>query len=165
MRAKRPRPLRKGLFHRRYSGRIRFGLRDSQLRGRRHRLAKNAGWYNRRGEKLGAGDLSFEDASRIAASLRKGELFIVLPESALWDLRTIMRGGKRELLEKDRARERSPGRAYVAERAIIVLAPRKRYIVYPAGLEPRRRVVRFRRGVRFEILRRPALRQMLGLRP
>lgn len=164
MKTKRPRPLRKGLFHRQYSGRIRFGLIDSQLRGRWHRIAKNAGWYNRRGEKLGAGDLSVEDAVRIAASLRKGELFIVVSEWALWYFRTYTRRGKRRKATFDYGREQAPGLAAVADQALYIFAPRKRFVVDRHGSYGRRRVERIR-GVKFRILPSAALQALLGLRP
>ena len=44
-----------------------FGLRCGQLRGKQ--VAHNGGWYNGLGEKIGWGDLSQDDLSRIASQL------------------------------------------------------------------------------------------------
>lgn len=162
MKAKRPRPLRRGHYDDRSKGR--FRLSKDQLRSRRRRIAKNAGWYNRHGEKLGVGDLLVEDASRIAASLRRGELFIVLSEWSLWYFRTYTRRGKRRKRDFNRGREQAPGPGAVADQALYVFAPRKRFVVDHHGSYGRRRIIRIH-GIKFRILPSAALREMLGLRP
>ena len=64
-----------------------FGLRDAQTRVSgidsafdNKKLFHNAGWYNRKGEEIGWGDLSVKDLKNIKGGLRTGELFIVMSE-------------------------------------------------------------------------------------
>ena len=64
-----------------------FGLRDMQTRvaGLHCSVTKkvifhNAGWYNKKGDEIGWGDLSFGDLLNIKTGLRTGEVFIVLSE-------------------------------------------------------------------------------------
>lgn len=73
--------LTKGMFSRRRRPSARFGLRNAQLRPGKATAVRNASWYNAAGEKLGWGDLSFDDLHRIAAGLRGREVLIVLDQS------------------------------------------------------------------------------------
>ena len=64
-----------------------FGLHNGQCRG--NDMVHNGGWYNQKGEKLGWGDLSPDDAINLMMCLLPGEVFVVLPESAsFWDFVT-----------------------------------------------------------------------------
>ena len=73
--------LMKGMFSRRRRPSARFGLRNAQLSPKRGTAVRNASWFNAAGEKLGWGDLSFDDLHRIAAGLRGRETFIILDQS------------------------------------------------------------------------------------
>lgn len=63
-----------------------FGLRHGQRRPLRGLVARQAGWFNAAGERLGIGDLSTDDLARIAREIKPGELFIVVSSAD-------MRGG------------------------------------------------------------------------
>ena len=127
-------------YGRPYSRRGRFGLMCGQMRGRSCRVMKNAGWYDAAGRKLGWGDLSDADMRRIAAGLRKGELFIVLSETASWwEFVTFIGRGKKRRMKVSR-REKAPGKKYLAEKASHILAPRKPLLVDRFGRLKRRRV-------------------------
>jgi hypothetical protein len=139
----------------------RLGLIDGQMRARRTMIAKNAGWYDENARKIGGGDLSAEDAVRIAAYLHEGELFIVLREHDLWDLRKQTRRGKVSI-EMDSARERAPSRGFLADRACFVFAPERRCKT-DRLTEPHVKVISHH-GVQFDVLPRTELRKMLGLR-
>lgn len=58
-----------------------FNLTSGQQRNHDQRLLMhNCSWYNRRGEKLGWGDLTTVDFRVIAGQLSVGEMFIILSE-------------------------------------------------------------------------------------
>lgn len=44
-------------------------------------MARNSGWFNQNGERLGQGDLGAHDLNRILMSLREDEIFIVVCEA------------------------------------------------------------------------------------
>ena len=127
-----------------YSSASRFGLVCGQMRDRQRILVKNAGWYDEKGKKVGWGDISAADMRRIAASLRQGELFIVLYERSSWwkFVSFVRRGGKTHL--RVSSRERSPGKDYLAAVACFVIAPRRRMVVEDPwrGRRHRRRIDR-----------------------
>jgi hypothetical protein len=155
-----PSTLRRGLYAPSYSGTSRFGLMGGQCRNRATSLARNAGWYNKTGEKLGWGDLSVLDARRIAAGLRKGELFLVLSEKAAWlDFVTHVKRGRKSYM-KISPREKAPGKRYVADHATYVFAPRKLYLVDRYGVL-KRRVWRYR-GLVFEVIRPDRLEELIS---
>lgn len=54
-----------------------FGLRYEQMRDTQV-VVRNAGWFNKRGERLGFGDLSRGDLVGISEGLNQNELFVVL---------------------------------------------------------------------------------------
>ena len=56
-----------------------FGLMYAQ--NRTDEVIRNAGWFNKAGEKLGWGDLSIRDMDNISALLPDGELFLALSEA------------------------------------------------------------------------------------
>lgn len=139
---RRKKRLRRKLF---YSRRPKpdFGLRNGQMRPRTTRAVKNAGWYNRQGEKLGWGDLSMADMRRIAQSLRKGEMVILLSErDSFWAFVTKFSGGVGSECETANA-EMAPGRAYVSSRCTHVISPRKIHVVerWGDGRRPVGRVI------------------------
>lgn len=90
-----------------------FGLRSGQRRFFSDILAKNCGWYNRRREKLGQGDLCADDLKQISSGLEKGEVFITLPARF--------------------SGEDAPGVDYVASNATFVITKGKMYHVGPLG--------------------------------
>lgn len=118
------------MYHRqRRNGVGLFGLRYEQMRLFEETVAKNAGWYNRQGEKLGFGDLSSSDFRRISNELIDDELFIVMYEhDSFWDFQENFR----KLQDSGRSTNGypwmdSPGIAYVAEYAMYVIASGERF--------------------------------------
>jgi hypothetical protein len=103
-----------------------FGLWLGQLRG--DELVHNGGWYNRKGEKLGWGDLSARDLARIAMELKDGELFVILGEQdSYWNFvkkNDFVRGRTEVRPEVD-----APGIGYVAEKCRYIIAPGVLYFV------------------------------------
>lgn len=62
-----------------------FGLINNQVRG--DSIIQSAGWFNQKGERLGAGDLSLKDMQNISKNISVAEAFFVLPElDASWDI-------------------------------------------------------------------------------
>ncbi len=124
---------------------LRFGLIDGQLSPRSDKIAHNAGWYDARGRKIGDGDLSGSDLRRVAAGLRKGEAFIVLPEpyaKHAFAFPEQFRGAG------PRGSERRPGLAYVLRHASFAALPRRLHVVDRyGGMDPQGweyRALRFR---------------------
>ena len=106
-----------------------FGLRYGQLRDRGE-FGHNAGWYNKQGEKLGYGDLSTGDLQKITAGLEEGELFITMGErESFWNFVTELRGWLGAHC-KTSDKEHNPGVAYVAEKAVYVIAKGKVYVCF-----------------------------------
>jgi hypothetical protein len=135
-----------------------FGLLNGQLSGRRVRAAKNAGWYNRDGEKLGWGDLSFDDIVRIRDGLRPGELFITLGErDSFWAFVTRL-GGPVGAMHRVRRKERAPGVRYVIDHCSFIIAPGKLYLV---SRYPETRKTWRPRGLRFRIIDLDAARALV----
>lgn len=66
-----------------------FGLSCGQMRT--PSIAHNASWYNKKGEKLGWGDLGPKDALRIIGELENGEFIVVVGEyDSYWNLKREM---------------------------------------------------------------------------
>lgn len=62
-----------------------FDIRYNQIRT--DALVQNAGWFNSKGEKLGFGDLNFNDLDNISMDIENNEVFIVLSEAdSTWDM-------------------------------------------------------------------------------
>jgi len=99
-----------------------FGLRAGQMRSYPDKIGHNAGWYNGRGEKIGWGDLSREDALCIRSQLMADEIFIILSESeSFWAFaKTIGPTGGQTTTEP---REAAPGIDYVVAHAFMVITP------------------------------------------
>lgn len=94
------------------------GLVQGQMRSRPDKLTHNSGWYNRAGEKVGWGDLSFTDINRIISDLEEDEVFIILAESdSFWEFVTHNPGPTGDFATTD-AKEQCPGLEYLVERAI-----------------------------------------------
>jgi len=87
-------------------------LRKGQMRCPDN-VAHNGGWYNKEGEKIGWGDLSFVDAVKVAQELDEGEMFIVMLEhDSFWRFaRQIMFIGAEC---KTAPTAEAPGKEYVA---------------------------------------------------
>jgi hypothetical protein len=102
-----------------------FGIVYGQTRPRFCRLAKNAGWYNKNGEKLGFGDLSSQDLNNISQDIKENELFIVLNESdASWYFTPTGKGAKKPKLKED-----SPGKDYVSNHCYFLVTRKKVFYV------------------------------------
>ena len=120
--------LYKGMFSRDLSHL--FGLRHGQFYG--NYTIKNAGWYNRAGEKLGQGDLTLDEMATIELTLaddtafapESDEIFIVLHEYPSYlDFRDS---------DLD---EQAPGIDYVAEHATYIITKEMIYRVDQYGTE------------------------------
>lgn len=106
-----------------------FGLRCGQLRGRRRRIAKNAGWYDRHGHKLGWGDLSADDLAKIMSGISRHEVFLVLGETdSYWHFTKFVTRGAKKFL-RVHARERAPGARYILEHCSFVILHGAAYCV------------------------------------
>lgn len=78
----------------------------------------NASWYNKHGEKLGWGDLSKAQVSKIPSLLPPGEVFVICPESAsFWELRN------RPDINPTR-----PGVEWLIANAMVVITPQGIYM-------------------------------------
>jgi hypothetical protein len=109
-----------------------FGLFNGQMRGGPKKLTHNSGWYNRKGQKLGWGDLSADDFKRIAGGLKKGELFVILGErDSFWNFVTAY--GNVGANCTTSPEEKAPGRDYIAEKAMYVIAPGRLCLVDHSG--------------------------------
>ncbi len=71
--------LEKGAFYNRDGKPYHFGLITSQTRSQK--FIQNTSWYNKKGYKIGWGDLSPQDIRNIMKNIHKDELFIVLQET------------------------------------------------------------------------------------
>lgn len=98
-----------------------FGLKCGQMRS--DDTIHNGGWYNILGAKLGWGDLSIGDITRIKNELPKDECFIVLSESdSFWKfVRNVAPLGF--MCDVDEPSERCPGTEYVLEKAMFLIVP------------------------------------------
>lgn len=62
-----------------------FGFRCGQMRA--NRIVHNGNWYNKKGEKIGWGDLSKDDLQTISSQINDNELFVILGEhDGFWKL-------------------------------------------------------------------------------
>lgn len=76
--------LQPGMFGREFSPTECMGLRCGQIRG--EDFVHNGGWYNARGEKIGWGDLSFNDMVLLSSRLDHDDVFVILSESdSFWN--------------------------------------------------------------------------------
>jgi hypothetical protein len=135
-----------------------FGLYCGQMRGGPTKLTHNSGWYNRRGEKLGWGDMSKEDFRRISRDLEDGELFIIISEQdSFW--RFVTRPGIIGRMAKVRSNIDAPGVKYVVEHAMFIIAKGQLYYVdrYNSSGETLERV-----GLHFKVLTPEAAEQLIA---
>src|SRR6185369_424422 len=94
-------------------------------------MIKNAGWYNKAGEKLGWGDLSTDDFFRIRRELEDGEMFIILSErDSFWNFATQPGLLGHNVVTKPDVE--APGVDYVAAKAryIIIKRPEDGFGMY-----------------------------------
>ncbi|MFA7193604.1 MAG: hypothetical protein WC087_01665 [Candidatus Paceibacterota bacterium] len=100
-----------------------FGLKCGQMCAGKNRITRNAGWYNKEGEKIGWGDLDVDNLVRISTELEDDEIFIVLSEEDSHS-RFIYPHPATEGVS-----EEAPGIEYVAKHSYYIIAPRVCYYV------------------------------------
>lgn len=111
--------LTKGMFGADYENKSgAFGLCNRQMRD--DDIVHNGSWYNRRGEKLGWGDLDANDLRRIANELPEDEAFVILGESdSFWSF--VTHYGPGGGLCRTKAEADAPGTEYVAGKCFMVV--------------------------------------------
>lgn len=100
------------------------------------RVLKNLGWYNRRGEKLGCGDMSYCDMFRIRDNLDSGEvLFFLCEDDSFWEfvLEVDPTGGGFCVTDDEIY---APGLRYVLERCVWFVIPGCVFKVYELYSDP-----------------------------
>lgn len=116
--------LTKGIFDEQDRKRMPFNLHSGQMRGKG--FCHNAGWYNKAGEKLGWGDLSFEDILRISKSISENEVFLILSErDSFWNF--VTKPGIIGAMCETSPDEKSPGIDYVLEKFTYLITKGKIY--------------------------------------
>lgn len=138
-----------------------FGLINEQTRVREIRIAKNSGWYNKLGEKLGWGDLSNKDFLRIFSGLDANELFIVLSETdSYWNFVkfTKIHGYDDTKMVTD-PRVHAPGIDYVAEHAMYVIVRNDMYQVDRYN-NSKEKTVEWR-GLKFKVINLQAVKNLM----
>lgn len=106
-----------------------FGLQCGQTRAFVDRLARNNGWYNRAGEKLGWGDLSTSDLQRLTAELNEGEFFLTLREGDSFKNFVVASPGPTHRSSDTRPESEAPGIDYVLEHVHFIVAHNALYWV------------------------------------
>lgn len=150
--------LTKGLYgHQFKSTSTLFGIRCGQVRGKD--FVHNGGWYNRRGEKLGWGDLSPADFLRIFNEVEDDELFIILAESdSFWKFVTRLGIiGSMAVVKPD---AEAPGVEYVVEYAMYIIAKHQLYCVDRYGDLKENTFDRY--GLQFKVLTPDAAKQLIA---
>lgn len=108
--------LVKGMFGHEFGPKVdsAFGLSAGQMRCN-YKVTHNSGWYNASGEKLGWGDLSSEDMTRIKENLDPNQVFIVLGEhDSFWNFVDHVGAiGSMSSITQD---AETPGRNYVEQK-------------------------------------------------
>lgn len=129
--------LTKGMYGTQLEPRVGlFGLHCGQLCSGLVRIFKNAGWYNKRGERLGWGDLSQKNLREIFKEIPDGEIFIILGETdAFWNFVTKL--GVVGSLCKTKSRIQAPGIDYVFNKCRAIVARNKLYYVINDGTKER----------------------------
>jgi len=103
-----------------------FGLRCGQMRST-SKVVHNGGWYNRRGEKLGWGDLSTTDFLNIQAELPELELLVVLEEEdSFWKFVTHNPGVIGSMCSTTPTID-APGVGYVATHCSFIVSSTELY--------------------------------------
>jgi hypothetical protein len=116
----------------------RFELRTGQRREPAYRdgtrIIKNAGWYNKDGDRLGWGDLDATDIDRITAQLEPDEYFVVLgQQDAFHDFEAQWRRANPR--NKRTPNIAAPGRIYIAQRARYIIGSRQCWRVVQPDME------------------------------
>lgn len=124
------RQLVKGMYGNQFENKSTlFGLHCGQLRGGPNKFTHNSGWYNKAGEKLGWGDLSFSDIRRISRKISNEELFIILGEcDSFWEFVTYNSGTVGSECATN-PRIEAPGIEYVAEKCRYIIAKSRLYCI------------------------------------
>lgn len=114
-----------------------FGLMCGQMRARSS-FGHNAGWYNKKGEKLGFGDLNGKDIQNIQNGLEQDELFIILSELASFWKFVRRPGAVGSMADVDRQKEYEPGQEYVSKHFMYCVTKEKvfRSVYDPKNLNP-----------------------------
>lgn len=116
--------LSKGCFGNQFKGEKVSGfefLHCGQIRSKEH-FGHNAGWYNKKGEKIGWGDLDVKDIKSLMKTLQKDELFITLGEhDSFWKFVTAFNGPIGSMCATDKT-EKEPGIDYIAEHARFIIS-------------------------------------------
>ncbi len=94
-----------------------------------NRVRKDCGWYNKKGEKLGWGDLSPDDFLNIKRLLKPAELFIVLSRSDSQDAFVTEHSSIMGSLSEVTPDIEAPGVEYVAETCIYIITNDTIYMV------------------------------------
>ena len=137
-----------------------FGLRCGQFRGPSTRMAKNNGWYNKAGEKLGWGDLSATDFQQISGELEDDELFIILGEQdSFWNF--VTKGGNIGAQAVTKPDVEAPGVEYVANRCRFIIAKGCAYTIHDFDLH-KKEAVEVRNGVTLQSLSREEAKQLIS---
>ncbi|MEK7089281.1 MAG: hypothetical protein AAB920_00495 [Patescibacteria group bacterium] len=105
-----------------------FGLSTGQKCVDMRIVDRDGGWYTKRGERLGFGELSAHDFLKIISDIDNDELFIILDGTdAYWNFQNSKTGSMAKLSID------APGIDYVAKHAQYVLAHKQAYYVadYP----------------------------------
>lgn len=114
-----------------------LGLREGAIRG--DDFVHNGGWYNSAGDKIGWGDLSPLDFSRIQSKLKEKECFIVLGESdSYWHFVTFDKEvSKNPGITKVwvDAQEKNPGLEYIASKIYYLITKDTVYCRWVKGAE------------------------------
>lgn len=153
------RQLVKGMYGNQFENKSTlFGLRYGQLRGGTGKFTHNSGWYNKSGEKLGWGDLSFSDIRRIFRKIPNGELFIILGEhDSFWKFVIYNSGSVGSLCVTD-PRMEAPGVEYIAEKCRYIIAKGTFYYVDECVPQSRKAMLT---GLTVKVLTRAAVSELI----
>lgn len=114
--------LFKGMYGTEFNHRVNlFGLSCGQMCGGGTKMTHNSGWYNKKGEKLGWGDLSAENFNKISEEIEPNELFITLGEQAsFWNFNSTR--AVKGIIGEQQLTEDAPGIEYVAQHAQFIIS-------------------------------------------
>ena len=109
-----------------------FGLEHGQRRETGTLIVDNAVWYNHLGQRLGQGDLSADDCTRIAREMHQDDFFVILRQRLA--LKDGVRPPKSDFERVDsKFLQSSLPQDYLAKHAAYVVCKDRLYIVDPAG--------------------------------
>lgn len=136
-----------------------FGLRCGQMHSE-GKVTHNSGWYNKKGEKLGWGDLSADDFRRISIELDESEVFLVLSErDSFWNF-IVTSPGPTHQSSDTRPESEAPGIDYVMAHAVYIVVRNGLYYVNRYGgtdAEDREE-----NGLRFKLLRPESVQALVN---